>query len=135
MLTTKRAGDPGDPVHPDDVDIPDTPAVADPRVTTARVQDFTHAQDFTKLCERLRGFVYPMIIFFLGWYFLYILLAVFMPGFLSIRVFDNINVDLIFGLLQFVSTLVITIAYVRFANQRLDPVGNRIRQRIKRTVR
>ena len=45
---------------------------------------------------------------FLIWYLLYVLLASYAPGFMSIKVLGNINVGLIFGLLQFVSTFVIT---------------------------
>jgi uncharacterized membrane protein (DUF485 family) len=39
----------------------------------------------------------------------------------------NITVGLIFGLLQFVSTFVITGLYVRYANRRLDPISDKIR--------
>jgi len=38
---------------------------------------------------------------------------------------------LVFGLLQFVSTFAITTIYVRYADRYLDPVSNRIRERVE----
>jgi uncharacterized membrane protein (DUF485 family) len=87
--------------------------------------------EFAALRRRLRGFVFPMAAFFLAWYFLYVLLAAFAPHFMAIRIVGNINVGLIFGLLQFVSTFAITTIYVRFANRNLDPVGGRIREQVE----
>ena len=37
------------------------------------------------------------------------------------EVFGNVNVGLLLGLLQFVSTFLITTLYVRYANKNLDP--------------
>jgi hypothetical protein len=58
---------------------------------------------FAELRDRFRKFVFPWTIFFLLWYFLYVLLAAFAPGFMSTKVFGNINLGFIFGGLQFVS--------------------------------
>lgn len=87
--------------------------------------------EFATLRNRLRGFVFPMTAFFLTWYFLYVLLAAFAAHFMAIKVVGNINVGLIFGLLQFVSTFAITTIYVRFANRNLDPISNRIREQVE----
>ncbi|MGH3771814.1 MAG: DUF485 domain-containing protein [Pseudonocardiaceae bacterium] len=87
--------------------------------------------EFAALRNRLRAFVFPMTAFFLTWYFLYVLLAAFAPHFMAITVVGNINIGLIFGLLQFGSTFVITTMYVRFANRSLDPVSSRIRERLE----
>lgn len=94
-----------------------------------------HSAEFTTLRRRLRRFVFPMTVFFLAWYFLYVLLAAFAPQFMAIKVVGNINIGLIIGLLQFVTTFAITTAYVRFANKKLDPVGDRIRAQIEGTAR
>jgi uncharacterized membrane protein (DUF485 family) len=90
-----------------------------------------NSAEFSALRTRLRGFVFPMATFFLAWYFLYVLLAAFAPQFMAIRVVGNVNVGLIFGLLQFVSTFVITTLYVRFANRYLDPISSRIREQVE----
>jgi uncharacterized membrane protein (DUF485 family) len=43
-------------------------------------------------------------------------------------------VGLVFGLLQFVSTFLITFLYVRFADRRLDPLAAELRTEIEGTV-
>lgn len=87
--------------------------------------------EFATLRRRLRGFVFPMTALFLGWYLLYVLLADYAHGFMSIKLFGNINVGLVLGLLQFVSTFLITALYVRHANRNLDPVAERIRDELE----
>jgi uncharacterized membrane protein (DUF485 family) len=46
-------------------------------------------------------------------------------------VFGNINVGILVGLLQFVSTFAITGLYVRYADRHLDPVAEHIRTRME----
>ncbi len=87
--------------------------------------------DFQQLRSRLRRFVFPVTIGFLAWYLLYVLVASYAPSFMAIKVLGNINIGLIFGLLQFVSTFVITILYIRFADRRLDPLSSKIREEIE----
>ena len=88
--------------------------------------------EFQDLRHRLRSFVFPVAGLFLAWYLLYVLLATYASGFMGTRLGDsNITVGLIFGLLQFVSTFAITIAYVRFADRRLDPLAGQLRHEIE----
>ncbi len=87
--------------------------------------------DFVVLRRRLRGFVFPMTAAFLVWYLLYVLLSDYAHGFMSTKVFGNVNIGLIFGLLQFVSTFVITWAYMRHADRHLDPLSEKIRKDIE----
>jgi uncharacterized membrane protein (DUF485 family) len=87
--------------------------------------------EFADLRSRLRRFVFPMSFAFLAWYLAYVLLASYAPGFMAIKVFGNINIGLIIGLLQFVSTFAITTIYVRYANKHLDPAAEKIRQQIE----
>ncbi|MFD2418116.1 DUF485 domain-containing protein [Amycolatopsis pigmentata] len=87
--------------------------------------------EFADLRRRLRVFVFPMTVIFLAWYLLYVLLADYAHGFMSTKVAGNINVGLVIGLLQFVSTFVITWLYVRYANRKLDPVADKIRGEIE----
>lgn len=97
--------------------------------------DAQRSEEFVGLRRRLRGFIFPMTAFFLAWYFLYVLLAAFAPEFMAARVAGNINVGLVVGLLQFVSTFAITTLYVRFANRHLDPVSAQIREHLEGAVR
>jgi uncharacterized membrane protein (DUF485 family) len=87
--------------------------------------------EFADLRRRLRSFVFPMSVAFLVWYLVYVLLASYAPDFMAIKVFGNINIGLIIGLLQFVTTFVITTVYVRYANRHLDPAAEKIREQIE----
>ena len=87
--------------------------------------------EFADLRSRLRRFVFPMSVVFLAWYLAYVVLASYASGFMAIKVFGNINVGLIIGLLQFVSTFAITTIYVRYANKHLDPAAEKIRHQIE----
>jgi uncharacterized membrane protein (DUF485 family) len=72
-----------------------------------------------------------MTIAFFAWYLLYVVLSGFARDFMAIKLFGNINVALVFGLLQFVSTFGIAWAYARFAEKRLDPLADEIRHEVE----
>jgi len=100
----------------------------------AAAVDFKEVQSteqFQELRTRHRSFVFPLSIAFLLWYFAYVLLADYAVGFMSIKLWGNINVGLILGLLQFVSTFAITGWYVSYSNRKLDPIASEIRQEIE----
>ncbi len=82
--------------------------------------------EFAALRRRFRGWVFPVTLLFLVWYFLYVLLAVFAPDFLSHTVVGWLNVGLLLGLGQFVSTFVITMLYARWADQKFDAEADRL---------
>ena len=48
---------------------------------------------------------------------------------MSAKLVGNINVALVFGLLQFVSTFVIAWLYARHASRELDPLARRLKAR------
>ena len=68
---------------------------------------------------------------FLLWYFAYVLLGAFAHDFMATAVWGNINVGLLIGLGQFITTLLITGLYVRFANRELDPRAEAIRSELE----
>ncbi|AFU00345.1 DUF485 domain-containing protein [Nocardia brasiliensis] len=86
---------------------------------------------FQELRMRLRRFVFPMTALFLLWYLSYVLLGAYAHDFMAHKLFGNINVGLLLGLGQFVSTFVITALYVRFANRELDPRAAAIRNHLE----
>lgn len=94
-------------------------------------QEVQASQEFAQLRSRFRKFVFPMTALFLAWYFLYVVLAAFAPAFMSTKVIGNINIGLIFGLLQFVSTFTITMIYARWADRQFDPTAERLRARME----
>ncbi len=83
--------------------------------------------EFAELRSKLRRFVFPTTAFFLIWYASYVLLGAFAHDFMATKVWGNINVGLILGLGQFVTTFAITGLYIRFANRELDPRAAAIR--------
>ena len=50
---------------------------------------------------------------------------------MATEVFGNVNVGLLFGLAQFVTTFVITHLYVAHANRRTDPIADEMRERLE----
>ena len=95
----------------------DRAPVPDGQTTWEEVQS---SAEFQAMRRSFRRFVFPMTVAFLVWYFAYVLLAAYATEFFATPVFGNVNVGLLFGLGQFVSTAVITIAYIRWANKNLD---------------
>lgn len=104
--------------------LPSDPAAA---ISGERYQEVQASPEFQELRSRLRRFVFPMTAFFLVWYVVYVLLGAFAHDFMATRVFGNVNVGLLIGLGQFLTTFVITGLYVRFANRELDPRAAAIR--------
>ena len=95
--------------------------------TGAEYIQVENSEQFRTLKKRHRSFVLPVALFFLIWYFVYVLLADYAHDFMSTPVFGNVNVGLLFGLGQFVTTFAITTWYVSYANRRLDPLAAEIR--------
>jgi uncharacterized membrane protein (DUF485 family) len=93
------------------------------------VYDRLHeSSEFTELRRRYRGFVFPATAAFLAWYLLYVCMSNWAGDFMAIKVVGNINVALIFGLLQFVTTFGLAWLYSRFSNARLDPLARDLEQ-------
>jgi uncharacterized membrane protein (DUF485 family) len=103
----------------------------DDRVERTLHERMQATPEFAELRSRLRRFVFPMSAAFMLWYLGYVLLASYAPEFMAIPVLGNINAGLVIGLLQFVTTFVITGLYVRYADTRLDPVAEQIRTRME----
>lgn len=105
----------------------------DPDVVAARhdpVYDQLHASpDFTELRRRYRGFVFPATVAFLAWYLLYVVLSVWGGDFMGNKVIGNINVALVFGLFQFVTTFAIAWLYSRYSTSKLDPLARELDER------
>ena len=89
------------------------------------------SRDFWTIRRRFGSFVGPACMLFIVWYFLFVILAVFAPGFMRISVFGDVNVGLCFGVLQFASTFAIAASYRRWARHRLDPMADRLRHRLE----
>jgi uncharacterized membrane protein (DUF485 family) len=93
--------------------------------------DMQASPEFLELRQRLRRFVFPMTAFFLIWYATYVVLGAFAHDFMATPVFGHVNVGLLIGLGQFLTTFLITGLYVRFANRELDPRAAAIRAELE----
>ena len=81
---------------------------------------------FQDLRRRYRNFAIPATIAFMAWYLLYVLMSSWATDFMSTKLVGNINVALVFGLLQFASTFVIAWLYARHADRKLDPLSTNL---------
>ena len=100
-----------------------------------RVYDDLHATpEFRELRKRYRAFAFPFTAAFLAWYLTYILMSNWAHDFMSQKIVGNINVALVFGLLQFATTFGIAYLYSRHAAKSLDPLAAELEQRYNREV-
>ena len=104
-----------------------------PRSTTTdeRYLEVQRSAEFAGLRKTLRGFIFPMTIAFFLWYALYVLLSAYARGFMAVKLIGNINVALVLGLLQFVTTFVIAWLYSRFAASKVDPTADKIKAELE----
>ena len=91
-----------------------------------------NSPEFVELKRRFRRFAFPMTFAFLAWYLLYVLLSTYAPDFMATDVFGNVNIGLLLGLAQFVTTFAITHLYVAHANKNTDPIADEMRERLER---
>lgn len=82
--------------------------------------------EFLELRRLYRGFVFPATVAFLTWYLLYVVMSNWATGFMDTKVVGNINVALVFGLLQFATTFLLAFFYSRYSTGRLDPLARKL---------
>ncbi|GLZ31045.1 hypothetical protein Lesp02_32340 [Lentzea sp. NBRC 105346] len=105
---------------------PDTPSYVD----VDGKPDFELIQssaEFSLLRRRLVYFIFPMSALFLCSYMTFVLLSAYAYDIVSKRVFGVVNLGILLGLAQFVSTIIITLSYARYARRKLDPQTQVIR--------
>ncbi|MFJ2903654.1 DUF485 domain-containing protein [Streptomyces sp. NPDC091279] len=92
---------------------------------------------FQEVRNRYRGFVVPACAAFFAWYVGYVVLATTAPGLMAVHVVGSVNVAMVAGLGQFLSTFVLAWAYARHARLRRDRAALELRwdtQELTRTV-
>jgi len=97
-------------------------------------EELHRSSDFQELRRKFRGFVIPWTLAFFTWYMLYVVCSMWAPDFMSQQIVGNINVALVFGLLQFVSTFSIAWLYSRHANKEFDPLAAQLEARYDEEV-
>ncbi|MFI6100102.1 DUF485 domain-containing protein [Lentzea sp. NPDC051213] len=85
------------------------------------------SDEFLQLKRRVTRFILPATLLFLAWYVTFVLLSAYAADFMSTPVFGTVNVGLTMGFLQFVTTIIITMAYARYSKRTLDPQVEKVR--------
>lgn len=88
--------------------------------------------DFQELRRRYRAFVFPWTIAFLAWYLMFVALSNWAPDFMSTKVLGNINLGLVLGLLQFLTTFLLAWHYSRHAAANFDPLASKIKAQFEK---
>lgn len=104
-------------------------------LSASAFQEVQASAEFTELRSRFRRFAFPMTAAFLVWYFAYVLLSTYAESFMNIRVFGNVSLGILLGLLQFLTTFLITWIYIRHANKNLDPLAAKLRDKLEGSAR
>jgi uncharacterized membrane protein (DUF485 family) len=82
--------------------------------------------EFRELIKRKRAFVVPATIFFLAWYFGFIILAGYAPGFMGEEfITDGMTVGYALALTQFLMVWGLGWWYLRKADRVFDPLAER----------
>ncbi|MFC9915104.1 DUF485 domain-containing protein [Streptomyces sp. NPDC059862] len=93
---------------------------------------------FQEVRSRYRRFVVPAVAGFFVWYVAYVVAATTAPGLMARPVVGAVNVAMLAGLGQFLSTFLLTWAYARHARLRRDRAALELRwetQELARSVR
>lgn len=96
------------------------------------------SEAFREVRGSYRRFVVPAVIGFLAWYVAYVVLATAAPGLMARPVVGAVNVAMVAGLGQFLTTFLLTWAYARHARLRRDRAALELRwdtQEMTRGVR
>lgn len=110
---------------------------AKPKISEDAFIEVQQSEEFLELRRTFRGFAFPMTVAFLVWYFAYVLASVFAKDFMSqpFMGMPHFNLGHFLGLMQFVTTFLITALYINHANKKLDPISSRIRERLEGAAR
>ncbi|MFE0516117.1 DUF485 domain-containing protein [Streptomyces sp. NPDC058964] len=112
----------------------ETPPPSKAQAQLPSTEEFAEVQqsaEFGDLRRSYRSFAFPLTIAFIAWYLLYVLLSNYAGDFMGTKVAGNINVALVLGLAQFLTTFLIAWWYARHAAARLDPKAEAIKSRME----
>ena len=90
--------------------------------------------DFAELRRRYRRFAFPATVAFMVWYITYVVCNNWARDFMDTRVIGNINIAVVFGLLQFASTFIIAYLYSRYSTKNLDPLADKLRDEFESEI-
>jgi uncharacterized membrane protein (DUF485 family) len=95
-----------------------------------------HSAQFKALRRRSNTFVAWASVAFYGWWFLFLLLAAFVPDFFRKGLGGGpMNVGLLFLFVSLNLVVAMSVVYLRFARTRLDPLSEQIRADLEGDLR
>ncbi|MEV6944297.1 DUF485 domain-containing protein [Streptomyces sp. NPDC051172] len=112
----------------------ETPPPSKTQTRLPSTEEFVAEQEsaeFGELRRSHRSFAFPLTVGFIAWYLLYVLLSNYADDFMGTKLFGNINVALVLGLAQFLTTFLIAWWYSRHAAAKLDPKAEAIKSRME----
>ncbi|MFG2608094.1 DUF485 domain-containing protein [Streptomyces sp. NPDC048514] len=112
----------------------ETPPPATPGPPLPSTEEFIEVQqsaEFGELRRSYRSFAFPLTVAFIAWYLLYVLLSNYAGGFMGTKVAGNVNVALVLGLAQFLTTFLIAWWYAHHAAAEFDPRAEAIKSRME----
>ena len=90
--------------------------------------------EFQALKKKFRNYAFPVAAVSLAWYFLYVVLTGFARDFINQKLFGNITLAFVLGLLQFVTTFVIAWAYDNHSTKHLDDESDKIARKVEQEL-
>ncbi|MCX5400229.1 DUF485 domain-containing protein [Streptomyces sp. NBC_00102] len=90
-------------------------------------REVQRSEAFREVRRRYRRFVVPATVAFLLWYLAYVVAATGAPGLMARPVAGAVNVAMVAGLGQFLTTFLLTWAYARHARLRRDRAALELR--------
>ncbi|UXY26741.1 DUF485 domain-containing protein [Streptomyces sp. HUAS TT20] len=112
----------------------ETPPPSKAQAQLPSSEEFAEVQqsaEFGDLRRSYRSFAFPLTVAFIAWYLLYVLLSNYADGFMGTKVAGNINMAMVLGLAQFLTTFLIAWWYARHAAAKLDPKAAAIKSRME----
>lgn len=99
--------------------------------TAAEFRAMQVSPQFKELKRTYRSFTFPMSIAFFVWYLVFVIAATYAPDFMGTKVVGSINLGVILGMTQFLTTFVITWVYIKYANKNIEPRARAIREEME----
>jgi uncharacterized membrane protein (DUF485 family) len=90
--------------------------------------------EFQALKRKFRNYAFPVAALSVAWYFLYVILTGFARDFINQKLFGNITLAFVLGLLQFVTTFVIAWAYDNHSTKNLDDASDKIARQVEKEL-
>ncbi|MET9803522.1 DUF485 domain-containing protein [Streptomyces sp. NPDC006368] len=113
-------GEPAGPVEPAAAGRPGAQAPQRPPGAADIYREVQRSAAFQEVRGRYRRFVVPAALAFLAWYLAYVVAATAAPGLMARPVAGAVNVAMVAGLGQFLTTFALTWAYTRHARRHRD---------------